>query len=116
MTEQHPITPPPELFKQWNKAALSPPDPFGYNEYIAIQAARWGADQELEACCKWLHENNWNVVHKHLRAGRRPKPLSLAEESLALIDKIQSNKKMWLFDELDVVRRALKRLQELEQN
>lgn len=116
MTEQHPITPPPELFKQWNKAALSPPDPFGYNEYIAIQAARWGADQELGACCEWLTDQCLHLDGSYLRAARRPKPLSLAEESLALIDKIQSNKKMWLLNELDVVRRALERLQELEQN
>ena len=35
------------------------------------------------------------------------KPPSLKEQSLALIDKIQSNKECWQTDDLDVVRRAL---------
>jgi hypothetical protein len=37
-------------------------------------------------------------------------PLSLKDQSLALIDKIQSNKEMWQTDDLDVVRRALESL------
>jgi len=43
---KHPITPPPELVQQWRNAA----PPFGLNRetWIATQAARWGADQELE--------------------------------------------------------------------
>jgi hypothetical protein len=46
MTNQHPITPPPELLDQWCME----------NNWrdIAIQAAQWGADQELEACCEWF--------------------------------------------------------------
>jgi hypothetical protein len=23
-------------------------------DFVAIKAAQWGADQELEACCEWL--------------------------------------------------------------
>ena len=124
MTEQHPITLPPELVEQWRDL---PEYTDGRRKMImvtfskeklldiATQAARWGADQELEACCEVLCQKGvpaWSM----LRSNRRPKPPSLAEESLALIDKIQANKKMWQLDELDVVRRALERLQELEQN
>jgi hypothetical protein len=49
MTQEHPITPPPELVEQWvNNLA-----PKGMLSF-ANQAARWGSDQELEACCEWL--------------------------------------------------------------
>ena len=47
----HPITPPPELVQQWRRSG--PADAAANNAYerhIATQAARWGADQELEAC------------------------------------------------------------------
>jgi hypothetical protein len=74
----HPITPPPELVMQWLE---DPPEDgeFGISKHIATQAARWGADQELEACCEWFQEfyktESW-VKHdlKHFRDARRPKP------------------------------------------
>ncbi len=55
MTQEHPITPPPELVKQW---AISSPiqhsdELWVYELFIARQASRWGADQELEACCEF---------------------------------------------------------------
>jgi len=78
---------------------------------MLIQAYQAGADQELEACCEWLDQNTgrWDLLAE-LRTARRPKPPSLKEQSLALIDKIQSNKEMWQTDDLDVVRRALESL------
>ena len=81
MTNQHPITPPPELLDQWCME----------NNWrdIAIQAAQWGADQELEACCEWIPElTPWDA--EQLRAARRPKPPSLKEqalESLQFVDE-----------------------------
>ena len=48
MTNQHPITPPPELVVQWYLGAKAhPPDQWVTD--VATQAAQWGADQELEA-------------------------------------------------------------------
>ena len=44
--QQHPITPPPELVQQWLRER---PESEYAHTYIATQAARWGADQELEA-------------------------------------------------------------------
>ena len=41
---EHPITPPPELVEQWREEADNQLPP--YYDYIATQAARWGADQE----------------------------------------------------------------------
>ena len=73
----HPITPPPELVKQWVSLACE----YEGNETwidLATQAARWGADQELEACCEWVSQ--WrcmvggNRPEVGLRAARRPEP------------------------------------------
>ena len=47
----HPISPPPELVQQWWDGTHGALYEF---EAVAIQAARWGADQALEACCEWL--------------------------------------------------------------
>jgi hypothetical protein len=77
MTEQHPITPPPELVQQW--WAEETYDPFGVAvSNLANRAAQWGADQELEACCEWLRKNvgRWEIPLA-LRDARRPKPPSL---------------------------------------
>jgi hypothetical protein len=72
MTEQHPITPPPELIAKWASSMC------GYYE-----AARWGADQELEACVEWLRNENWTTsLLNMIRAARRPKPPSLKEQAL----------------------------------
>ena len=77
MTESYPV-PPPELVAKWASSMC------GYYE-----AARWGADQELEACCKWLPKlPPWsgNDLRKH----RRPKPPTLKElalEALQFVDE-----------------------------
>lgn len=99
MPDQHPITPPPELVKKW-VAMLE------YCEDIDVftDVVRWGADQELEACCEWLDRNNqWARCDiDELHDGRRPKPQSLKEQALA-----------WCNDYIDpdgVIRRALEAL------
>jgi hypothetical protein len=77
MTNQHPITPPPELVQQWLE--LSPA--------LAIAAAfQAGADQELEACEKWLVLRCYHSIPVELRADRRPNPPSLKEQALAVLD------------------------------
>jgi hypothetical protein len=58
------------------------------DEHIATKAAQWGADQELEACCKWVeceigHGREWNGK---LRAARRPKPPSLKKQAYDALD------------------------------
>jgi hypothetical protein len=82
----HPITPPPGLVQQWwEQADQYQDDPKTYFDYVATEAAQWGADLELEACCEWLH---WQNLATHpelipsLRAARRPKPPSLKEQAL----------------------------------
>jgi hypothetical protein len=69
----HPITPPPELFKQWE----------GQPRSIAFEAAyRAGADMELEACCEWADVTGWVGAGSVLRRFRRPKPPSLKRLAL----------------------------------
>jgi hypothetical protein len=120
MTNQHPITPPPELVKQWWKDAQQANYSDGlpcWLNYIATQAARWGADQQLAEDAKWLDQHALDAPHlkitpvgESLKEAMRPKPPSLKEQSIALLDRIQSNKQQWLIEELDVIRRALEAL------
>jgi hypothetical protein len=92
------ITPPPELVGQWEEQFLERPTINGcfIQSYIAAKAARWGADQELEACCEWFKEEGWNSCHPEaLRASRRPRPEppSLKEQALAeLVDAYDEDK------------------------
>jgi len=80
MTQEHPITPPPELIRKWNEEAAN--TPMADQRYIATQAARWGADQELEACCSWLACQPLSMRKiPDLRSFRRPKSASLKDQA-----------------------------------
>ena len=81
MTQEHPITPPPELVKQWEGTAYNAA-PIPYTHHIARCAARWGADQELEACVNYIDNTISGNKARALRAIRRPKPPSLKEQAL----------------------------------
>jgi hypothetical protein len=54
------------------------------------RAARWGADQELEACCEWTQ--GYAECGDSLRLARRPKPPSLKEQALAALNVIEDKK------------------------
>ena len=90
MTQEHTITPPPELVRQWlgNHFGTTVSGEVSDVELaIATQAARWGADTELEACCEWFLREGWNPEHPaNLRAARRPKPPSLKEQALEILE------------------------------
>ena len=123
----HPITPPPELFAEWFANSLKTLDRKVSRDdtgttgliagEVAIQAARWGADQELEACCEWLanarnHTLSWNEATNYsanLRHARRPKPPSLKEQALLAIDTAGADGRLSP-DVSNVVRRALEQL------
>ena len=86
-TEQHPITLPLILLHQWQDEARRVKTSEAH--YVGRNAAQWGADQELEACEKWLEDQlcmpkpaRDDVISK-LRAARRPKPPSLKERALS---------------------------------
>jgi hypothetical protein len=123
MTNQHPITPPPELvqpvaptdddlrgiFSRFCDNGDNGPPWIESEEFIqAARAvlARWGADQELEACVNWLIENQnprWAHV---LHSARRPTPPSLKEQAL---DELTSAERLYPAD-WSTIRRALEAL------
>jgi hypothetical protein len=90
MTNQHPITPPPELVQQWRKESSTGELHFS-PQYLATQAARWGADQELDACCaEVLYFCEGKALAKQIREVRRPKPPSLKEQALTALSHLLS--------------------------
>ena len=74
------------------------------------RAAQWGADQELEACEKWVasHFDGMMVWSATLRAARRPQPPSLKEQALEALEHILHNSSTELGAE--TIRRALEAL------
>jgi hypothetical protein len=78
------LTPSPELVQQWQDE--SPETQIAdHIQYLATRAAQWGADQELEACCRWLPKlPPWSA--NDLRKHRRPKPLSLKKQALKVLE------------------------------
>ena len=92
MTDQHPITPPPELVEQWSVSSpiQHSDESWAYELFIAHRAAQWGADQELEACCDTLQRHaHWDLAVCELMADRRPKPPSLKEQLLQKLEHIR---------------------------
>lgn len=87
--QQHQITPPPELVKEWCNSIS--PDPTSSGQQLATAAARWGADQELDSCCEWVYRqftfgSQWS---RDLRVARRPKPQSMKEQALTVLDDLK---------------------------
>lgn len=106
MTDQHPITPPPELVQQW-LAEGHHQDYCSATEHAIAQAARWGADQELEACCEWISTHTtWDANRLH--TARRPKQQSLKEQGLKALDSFEGF--TGSLEEVDIIRRALEQL------
>jgi hypothetical protein len=120
MTDLSPITPPPELAQQWRNQA---PEGMGSQireMWIATQAAQWGADCELDACCEYVYERlkltTIACIAQELRAARRPKPLSLKEQALEALEAhfaaLQAGEPTYRPSYKDVIRRALEALPE----
>ena len=114
MTNQHPITPPPELVKLWAQQAqrLTPHDINGWLDYVANQAAQWGADHELQACINFVYDNKLcdPDFYNNLRTARRPKPPSLKEQALALVSHNFSDQPCLSEEGYAIIRRALEAL------
>ena len=107
MTNQHPITPPPELVDQWKEQTSYP----GRTTAVIQTIARWGADAELEACLEWLekHVLGPNSIER-LRAARRPKPPSLKELALEALREAESSGCLYVNGRSDTIRKALEAL------
>jgi hypothetical protein len=112
-------SPPPELVEQWRATP-------GYTDLsgklflvtlttkklqdIATAAARWGADQELEACVEWLDRNSPVIGGFHLRIDRRPEPPRLKEQALDALREAESTGCLYVNGRGDTIRRALEAL------
>lgn len=109
MTEEHPIASPSESLvlqwsDEWYKAKVKH---MTREKYMCMQAAFWGADQELEAGCEWLFENGYKGTPMSLRAARRPKPPSLKEQALQALDRMDQ---LPTAEDQYIIRHALEQL------
>lgn len=107
----HSITPSPELIAKWASHAVEAANcSADVTVSVATQAARWGADQELEACCEWLDMGCYQCSVA-LRAHRRPNPPSLKDEALAELELLRGDANAHgLGFDAPAIRRALEAL------
>ena len=112
-------TPPPELVQQWyDEARDLSLSTHTIEKLVATRAAQWGADQELEACCEWLHEAKNHgfgydygkeLAHR-FRSARRPKPPTLKQQALNALQRYISGETVLIDASIDTIRRALEQL------
>jgi hypothetical protein len=109
---------PPELFTEWLNEAMEKTSlnakPGTVAAIMADRAAQWGADQELMVCMDaiYLHEGRplCGGTAEWLRATRRPKPPSLAEQGMEALRSTPCTEQR----HYNTIRAALNRLAELE--
>ena len=109
----HPINPPPELVQQWARyQGFESPEVLWRT--IATQAARWGADEQLEMDATWVALQTSNQMSsKRLIAEMRPKPPNLKEQAQRILveNGITIDGRMELDpDDIGIIRRALESL------
>ena len=120
MTQEHPITPPPELLKHWEDQHFDESENY---DVMLIQAYQAGADQELEACCEYLTRcaawEPWEPEDiQEMRDLRRPKPPSLKKLALETFRSMQIepvvingiNVNADVMGKYNIIRRALESL------
>jgi hypothetical protein len=111
MTQEHLITPPLKLVKEWSSLSW-----IEGNQVAFAAAACWGADQELEAILTWLRVHHFDSRADALLAARRPKPPSLKElalQALYRFDDTEGHADLTLGqieEDFVVIRRALESL------
>jgi hypothetical protein len=118
MTPTNHLVPPPELVQQWMSEIWHEGTPVRVSlsdEHIAARAAQYGADRELEACCKAIRDRKWFADPNHriaeLRDARRPKPPSLKEQALQELEQLKGDaNSMGMGFDAPAIRRALEAL------
>jgi hypothetical protein len=110
MTNQHPITPPPELVASLRNSA-----PHGIRDagvtreiWLINHAYAAGADQELEACVNYIDNNISGNKAREFRAIRRPHPPSLKEQAFDALHGIHDQGPTP--EQVAIIRRALEAL------
>ena len=107
--DPHPAILPADQLKKWEDKWF---DEEEHADVLLIQAFQAGADQELEACCKWVSAVDGKYGPR-LRLARRPKPPSLKEQALAVLEEEPEDaKELIVFDvdQVKIIRRALEAL------
>ena len=125
------ITPTKEQLREWESLIFDQEENV---DVVLMQAFKAGADQELEACTTELHKNvlsgafyvgegscpSWHHFALKavdvLRAIRRPRPPSLAEQGLAQLDLLtqQARTRNFAGFQAGAIRAALTRLSKLD--
>jgi len=107
MTNQnHPITPPPDLVEKWADELA-----WSMDQVVFTRAVQWGADQELEACCKCLTLLGCSGTAAEVRAARRPKTPSLKEQALEQLREVNARLQFYTTGgETATIRKALETL------
>jgi hypothetical protein len=108
----HPITPPDDLQEQWKQEWLRVrPAMTPFIQWMLAKSARWGADQELEACCEYLTRcAAWEPEDvQEFCDHRRPKPPSLKAQAL---EALKHSEEGWrpVPADCEIIRRALESL------
>lgn len=112
MTNSPSIVPSRELVYQWLAEVWhegTPVQVAASDEYLAACAAQWGANQELEAIMadlKALHLPSGYA--RQILLSRRPKPPSLKEQALALLEP--GEPRMFNSEMQSIIRQALEAL------
>ena len=101
--DPHPAIPPADQLKKWEDKWF---DEEEHADVLLIQAFQAGADQELEACCKWVAVESIAAATE-LSVWRRPKGSSLKEEALAELERLRHGKTVLTNYSIDIIRRAL---------
>ena len=108
---------PHEFVKNWESRYIElGHKPEAVLQRVANQAAQWGADQELEACCEWLDERTVLNGSTALRIARRPKPPSLKKQALDALKVLPTPAGQVTLDitDLNTIRRALEQLSDTQ--
>jgi hypothetical protein len=110
MTQEHLITPPPELVREW-QIKIEYCSRRADREAFVAKVFQLGADYELEACCADIYTVYGKLRADWLRDLRRPKPPSLKEQALTQLDSLHTDLKTHgLGTNTDTIRRALESL------
>jgi hypothetical protein len=96
-------------FNAWLEASKEKPNGPAIAGEIARLAYAAGADAELEACCERLDDYN-SGMGQSLRAERRPKPPSLKNRALRVLDYSKQWGLLPSDEKLAVIREALESL------
>jgi hypothetical protein len=123
--QQHPITPSFELMDKWWRKACRDPYYGGKLilpktlKVIATQAARWGANEELEACLMEIRDGAGRIYIDETKlrvcladdiwTARRPKPPTLNSIALQMLGTIERDAH-YLPEITDTIRKALEQL------